>query len=1340
MFNVGLRRDIVRAAIMAMRRRLDFVVLCETKLRDASTIRALAQRISPNTHLRVLSSCRPASDSSNSKLKKPASGGILVLVFNPSLTIIDHWDDNRGILSFSARFPDSAPFACVCVYYPDVSSPYSRWTDSLIEASGREFVRRRNMYGNLVFWLGDFNLRLGQYRMWQRLSPDKHAVVTPRVRRLRQIMRTLDVLPIHGRAAHIPAYYTSSSVAPAPGTAPGMAEVDFIVAPAALPPSMFRPIRTPVWGDAELPARSTHLPLFIETDLPAAPGYAPQAPKVRRKRPFCLPPYSDAKWFSIHAHIKRALPQTLHTISQPGCSLDACHAALTSLFRDAAISVCGTHIPRVRTFKQRLFKGVPLPSEIVALFDLARHYRKLRKRTRTPVARKHWEAAADDVKRSATSLADSFLLRFREKLLSNLQHLVRVDPHQVHGFLAHLQAAEASNCADPSTIPAGPDGLSPLENFARACKRIVTETGVCPIGPDSPACNCHVSHANGGAELVRPFTARQIYEFFFPATTRRPLPSPCHQNCRICLQYLREVTRWRPRDPFPLMPVPHHRGSLHTSRGADLDDLVAELIRWSRPKNWRRRWNYRLSICNVLAYFFNEMLQSATVPSGTFAQCVTSPLYKSVKPGTAPPPRWDTEAYRFITNSSLLSKAFSTLLASRLAHWCVRTGLLSEEQVAFKAFRGTEEHVFALQQVLRERARRGLRTYLLFVDFKKAYDTVNLEALWKVLALQGVPLHFIALLRDWAAKRQTRVRVNGELSAPFPMSKGVPQGDPLSCLLFNLFIDSLSRFLKSRPDLPGVSAFSHQIIVQHLLYADDLVGLAESAEELQRLLLYVHQWASDWGMELNTGVGKTEAMVVDADAIAPAQLPPLRLTDGREVRWTLSYRYLGYIVRSDLRGTDAIGHMLAHLAFLWNAHFQQNGLVRHASAAFQMQYYCTMVQGSLRNLRALTQLYAADAEKLETRLRAHIREIFNIRGGTPSELVSSIGAMLPWRAVQAQEQERLYLQLSNSLFPESIAARVFRLAQIDPSIGISLAKRNWVKSWEQQRLTYAAMGVELAAPGLRHELIAAAAKRFGRAVAFVEWQQSGRREVPILAPPDASVMPSYRPSVAAANLFENYCAPVQSLGTHHDFTPLSVHGPGCSGSIPTRSNLPAAQLGPIIWARTGAAAMRSPLFAFGMEPADYAAHARPCTLCGVSPVDPFHLFVECNHRDIAEWRTDMVTSVREFIIHLTHIIYAERYRAGHRGHGFLLRRVRRVTAGMDFYSIEGHFIIYRMLLAHPWSERLASPGMRCVRLLGRVFDLPGIYHRYERPILDAWCRWSRYWLLLLSYAWRISHA
>ena len=87
-------------------------------------------------------------------------------------------------------------------------------------------------------------------------------------------------------------------------------------------------------------------------------------------------------------------------------------------------------------------------------------------------------------------------------------------------------------------------------------------------------------------------------------------------------------------------------------------------------------------------------------------------------------------------------------------HWAVRTGLLSIEQVAFLPFRGTEEHVFTLQQVLRERARRRALTYLLFVDYRKAYDTVHLDALWAVPELGGCQCddEYMRLCAWWGIK------------------------------------------------------------------------------------------------------------------------------------------------------------------------------------------------------------------------------------------------------------------------------------------------------------------------------------------------------------------------------------------------------------------------------------------------------------------------------------------------------------------------------------------------------------------------------------------------------------
>ena len=475
---------------------------------------------------------------------------------------------------------------------------------------------------------------------------------------------------------------------------------------------------------------------------------------------------------------------------------------------------------------------------------------------------------------------------------------------------------------------------------------------------------------------------------------------------------------------------------------------------------------------------------------------------------------------------------------------------------------------------------------------------------------------------------------------------------------------------------------------------------------------------------------------VDAPANIP-QLPSLRLDDGREVCWTVSYRYLGYPLRSDLRDTDVFASMYEHLDYLWNTHFRANGIVRHASAAFQMQFYCTMVQGSLRNLRALTTICAKGATQLDKTLLGHIREIFGLKKrGTPIDLVSALGAMLPWHAVHAQEHERFYLQMSNSLFPESIAVRMFRLAQADPQIGASFAKRNWVAAWERDRLSYAALGVPLAAPGLRYELIPAKSGIFGRNVAFVKWKLDGKSRVPDLPICDASVAPSYKPTLAVANLFENYHAPLLSMGTHRYFTPLSAHGPGCSGSILSRSNIAASQLGPIIFARCGAAAMSSPLFLVDGEAIDYAAHARPCRLCGSTPVDAYHLISECNHASIDRWRQSTEAAARCLVTSLTTLMADERDRAGRRPEHLLFRRIRCAIKNLNFDSPEGDFVLYRLVVAQPWSERMACPGMRSVRLLGRAFDLAGVYHRFERPILDQWSRWSKSMLWSLSRAWR----
>ena len=366
----------------------------------------------------------------------------------------------------------------------------------------------------------------------------------------------------------------------------------------------------------------------------------------------------------------------------------------------------------------------------------------------------------------------------------------------------------------------------------------------------------------------------------------------------------------------------------------------------------------------------------------------------------------------------------------------------------------------------------------------------------------------------------------------------------------------------------------------------------------------------------------------------------------------------------------------------------------------------------------------------------HIREIVGLKKRIPIDLVSATSAMLPWHAIHAQEHERLYLQLSNAIYPNSIAARVFRLAQADLRIGTSFATRNWVKAWERERLRYTAQGIPLPALKLRYELIPRESGAFGRAVAFIKWQLEGRQRVPDLLQFDASVAPSYRPTKAVANLFENYQAPLSSLGTHREFTPLSTHGPSCSGSVLSRSNVAASRLGIIIWARAGAAVMSSPLFALDSEEGSFAAHSTACRLCGASPVDTFHLVSECNNVTIDRWRKQTERDVRKFVVSLTDTMARVRDRAGREPEDELFHRICEAANRIDFDSPEGDFILYRLAVAQPWAERLACPNMLLVRLLGRAFDLPGVYHRFERPILDELSRWSLHALWSLSRAWR----
>jgi hypothetical protein len=149
-----------------------------------------------------------------------------------------------------------------------------------------------------------------------------------------------------------------------------------------------------------------------------------------------------------------------------------------------------------------------------------------------------------------------------------------------------------------------------------------------------------------------------------------------------------------------------------------------------------------------------------------------------------------------------------------------------------------------------------------------------------------------------------RVRLGGQQGDTFPSTRGVKQGDPLFPLLFGLFIDRLERFLEARAPTLGVNVTGR--LLRAILYAVDIVLLAESAQELQALLDVLEEFCRAAGMRPNPN--KCEVVVYNASW--PAQV--VRAI----VQWTLNdiplnkslhYCYLGTFFEGD-KAWDQ-GHM-----------------------------------------------------------------------------------------------------------------------------------------------------------------------------------------------------------------------------------------------------------------------------------------------------------------------------------------------------------------------------------------------------------------------------------------------
>ena len=121
--------------------------------------------------------------------------------------------------------------------------------------------------------------------------------------------------------------------------------------------------------------------------------------------------------------------------------------------------------------------------------------------------------------------------------------------------------------------------------------------------------------------------------------------------------------------------------------------------------------------------------------------------------------------------------------------------------------------------------------------------------LWKILKEMGIPDHLTCLLRNLYAGQEATVRTGHGTTDWFQIGKGVRQGCILSPCLFNFYAEYIMRNARLEEAQAGIKIAGRNI--SNLRYVDDITLMAESEEELKRLLLKVEEVSENVGLKLN---------------------------------------------------------------------------------------------------------------------------------------------------------------------------------------------------------------------------------------------------------------------------------------------------------------------------------------------------------------------------------------------------------------------------------------------------------------------------------------------------------
>ena len=282
----------------------------------------------------------------------------------------------------------------------------------------------------------------------------------------------------------------------------------------------------------------------------------------------------------------------------------------------------------------------------------------------------------------------------------------------------------------------------------------------------------------------------------------------------------------------------------------------------------------------VILKLFNSILTSSEViPEWVIGLIV--PIYKKGN-------KSEPENYRGITLMSCLGKFFLSIINNRLMQYTIDKHILHKSQLGFvPGNRTSDAHIIINNLIQKYCYKKNSKIFSCFVDFSKAFDTIPRDILLKKLLSHNINGKVFNIIRNIYINDTARIKIENRCTEPFQINKGVRQGCVLSPLLFNIFLSDLAQKL----DLTEGKVNLDNIQIASLIWADDIVLLAESEDGLQKMLNVLDLYCHENKLEINTG--KTNCMIFNKGG---RLIRRNFYINGVVLDNVRSYKYLGFLL------------------------------------------------------------------------------------------------------------------------------------------------------------------------------------------------------------------------------------------------------------------------------------------------------------------------------------------------------------------------------------------------------------------------------------------------------------